>query len=255
MGYIYCFKNLINGKCYIGQTIRNPKVRYAQHLNTDDGTVFHNALKKYGYKNFLFYVIGEFPDSQLDEKEKFYIKQFNSHWKDGNGYNMSYGGANSPDITRKLISAYRLFNDYTPDYKSRRIFSSLSEACRILSKETGKKFNTSNITVICQGKRYSIFGYTFCYLDENNNDIPTGYEGYIDYHQASKNNIKKCHEKNSIPIVLYSPWKEAFYYNSIKEAGRVHHIDPKTIKKLCEEKREISSGPNKGWRAEYMKKE
>ena len=45
----------------------------------EDGTVFHNALKKYGKENFLFYVIGEFPDDKLNSLERFYIKKFNTY--------------------------------------------------------------------------------------------------------------------------------------------------------------------------------
>ena len=94
MGYIYCFKNLINGKCYIGQTIRNPKVRYAQHLKTDDGTVFHNALKKYGYKGNrkisdwyqAFYALEELLEEEQDKKNKIIEEGVNKVEKLNNKY-------------------------------------------------------------------------------------------------------------------------------------------------------------------------
>lgn len=255
MGYIYCFKNLINGKCYIGQTIRNPQVRYSQHLATHDETVFHNALKKYGKENFLFYVIGEFPDNELNEKERYYIKRFNSHWQDGHGYNMSYGGENSPDVTYRKVRAYPLDNKYMPIIDESQSFKSLTEATNILTKKIGNKFAIPNLIAICQGKRYSVFGYTFCYIDENGEDIPTGYTGHIDYHEASKENVKKAQKANSIPVTMIAPWGEEFYYDSIKQAGRDLHIDPKTIKKIIETKKEISAGPNRGWRAELYRGE
>lgn len=253
MGYIYYFENLINHKKYIGQTTRNPQIRYAEHFNQiEDGTVFHNALKKYGKENFLFYVIGEFPDDKLNSLERFYIKKFNTHWRDGYGYNMSYGGQNSPDATYKKIRAYPLNEDRTPIYELGRIFKSMTEACEILTKETGNKFTVPNLVVICQGKKYSVFDYTFCYVDENNEDISTGYNGYISQQEARRENIKKCHEATSIPIVLYSPWGEPYYYSSIKEAGRETHICTKTLKKILDNHLEILAGPHKGWKAEYQ---
>jgi group I intron endonuclease len=126
MGYIYCFKNLINNKVYIGKTVNDPQKRYYQHLHKhiNDGTVFHNALKKYGYKEFMFYVIGEFPDNKLNYYENFYIKQFNSHWRDGWGYNMSYGGENSPDILEKRVRAYPLNENLEPIKEKGIIFKS-----------------------------------------------------------------------------------------------------------------------------------
>lgn len=253
MGFIYYFENLINHKKYIGQTIRNPQVRYAQHFyQIDDGTVFHNALKKYGKENFLFYVIGEFPDRELNEWEQYYIKKFNTHWKDGYGYNMSYGGENSPDATYRAVRAYPLNEDRLPIYELKRDFKSLSEACEILSEETGNHFTVSNLVVICQGKRYSVFDYTFCYIDDNGEDIPTGYNGHISQKEARQENIKAYHKATSMPITLIAPWGEEFYYPSIKEAGRENHICPKTLRSILENGKAISQGPHKGWIAKYQ---
>lgn len=250
MGFIYYFENIVNHKKYIGKTTRNPQIRYSQHFyQIDDGTVFHNALKKYGKENFLFYVIGEFPDEELNKKEEFYIRYFNSHWKDGYGYNMSYGGENSPDVTYRPVRAYPLNEDGYPIYEQKITFKSISSAHEYLKNKYKKNFNIPNIVAICQGKKYSIFNYTFCYIDENNEDIPTGYKGYLTQKEARQNNIKKCHDAVSIPIVLISPWDEEFYYDSIKQACREHHIDSKTINKILDKDIEIASGPNKGWKA------
>ena len=71
MGIIYCYTNLINGKKYIGQTI-NPSQRYSAHksthLNEKDpeyDSLFHRALRKYGWDNFKYEVLNETDDINL----------------------------------------------------------------------------------------------------------------------------------------------------------------------------------------------
>jgi len=89
---IYVFTNLSNGMKYVGQSI-NPKERYKQHLKDSkkDNLLFHNAIKKYGIEGFKFEVIEEnILLSDIDNREKFWIKEFNS--KKPNGYNLTDGG-------------------------------------------------------------------------------------------------------------------------------------------------------------------
>lgn len=93
-GIIYKVTNVINGKIYIGQTIRDLKIRKTQHINTAlanrDNNYFHNAISKYGKNSFRWKMI-EYCDSkeELDEMEFHYIKQFNSFEF---GYNLTLGG-------------------------------------------------------------------------------------------------------------------------------------------------------------------
>ena len=102
-GIIYKYTNLINDKIYIGQTIRPLEIRHKRHLvdsKTDD-LYFHRALQKYGVENFKLEIIEEVEVDLLDEREKYWIKECNSHYLNGIGYNMTEGGrwGNAP---RKL---------------------------------------------------------------------------------------------------------------------------------------------------------
>ena len=97
---IYCFKNLINNKCYIGQAI-NLKKRLRSHYSAflagrNQHLALYKAINKYGLNNFDLSII-EFVDPNLpnlkevlDELEKKYIKEYNSYGE--TGYNMTEGG-------------------------------------------------------------------------------------------------------------------------------------------------------------------
>ena len=93
-GVIYKVENLVNGKVYIGQTLRTFKERKLQHITELKGgykrnSKFQNAWNKYGEQNFTFNIIKYFPVSKLDEKEIYYIEKYDSF---KNGYNMTTGG-------------------------------------------------------------------------------------------------------------------------------------------------------------------
>jgi len=86
---IYKIKNKVNGKIYIGQTIRNLNKRIGFHLIAK--SLVGNALRKYALQCFDVSVI-DFADTKamLDEKEKEYIRLYNC--KAPNGYNLTDGG-------------------------------------------------------------------------------------------------------------------------------------------------------------------
>lgn len=97
---IYCIKNNINGKCYIGQSIKLRK-RLLDHYNhylSDrySHIILYKAFKKYGIENFSLIILDTFRDAlnpkikdTLDSLEKEYIEKYNSYY---NGYNNTLGG-------------------------------------------------------------------------------------------------------------------------------------------------------------------
>lgn len=100
-GIIYKITNTVNGKIYVGQTIRTVKERFRNHCNKVGCTYLHNAIKKYGKENFIIEVIEEAPIEKLDEREIFWIKTLKSTWKDG-GYNIYEGGTSGRRNISKL---------------------------------------------------------------------------------------------------------------------------------------------------------
>lgn len=89
---IYKITNLINGKCYIGQSVQ-PDKRYWQHCNSaknhKDNYPIHNAINKYGEDNFSFEILEWTED--YDNRERELIQYYNS--LSPNGYNVAEGGA------------------------------------------------------------------------------------------------------------------------------------------------------------------
>ena len=88
---IYIIKNKINQKVYIGQADYAWK-RWGSHIR-DAGskpkTIIDKAIKKYGVENF-WYELLEYQIPDYDEKEKYWIKEYNSLIP--NGYNVAIGG-------------------------------------------------------------------------------------------------------------------------------------------------------------------
>lgn len=94
---IYCIKNNINGKMYIGQSIVIEK-RKQQHFaqlrhNNHDNTYLQNAFNKHGEDAFEFKIIKACKPRYLNRFEKLYIKIYDSY---KNGYNLTEGGENPP---------------------------------------------------------------------------------------------------------------------------------------------------------------
>ena len=123
---IYKVTNKVNGKCYIGQTIRTLEQRKWQHLDCAKNGVkthFYNAIRKYGGDNFIFEVIDEASTlEELNELERYYIKKYDCI---NNGYNMVDGGDNNvmflDDVKQKHLESMR------SDETRRKISQSLKQ--------------------------------------------------------------------------------------------------------------------------------
>ena len=94
---IYKCINTSNGKVYIGFTNKTLEKRITEHKNSaKNGSeyLFHKAIRKYGFEIFDWQVIFESLDKNfiLNEMEMFFIKENNSYYENGFGYNMTFGG-------------------------------------------------------------------------------------------------------------------------------------------------------------------
>ena len=96
IGRIYLITNIINGKKYVGQTIRPVEERFRGHKS---GNLFvDKEIQKYGVENFSLEVIEECKTiKQLREREIFWMVELNSIYP--NGYNMNDGMDNVSTFT------------------------------------------------------------------------------------------------------------------------------------------------------------
>lgn len=87
---IYKITNKLNGKSYIGQS-NNIERRIKEHQTKGASSriPLDIAIQKYGKDNFIYEVIEEVLPEQLNERESFWIKYYNTV---ETGYNCSEGG-------------------------------------------------------------------------------------------------------------------------------------------------------------------
>lgn len=90
-GYIYIITNLINGKQYVGQTVRTIDKRFEGHIKDakqNKKTYIINAIKKYGKENFKIEQIDiAYNQIELNLIEGVYISWFKTLAP--NGYNLT----------------------------------------------------------------------------------------------------------------------------------------------------------------------
>lgn len=132
-GFIYKITNKINGKSYIGQTIQNVKERFYQHCATKCSQailnmVIHKAINKYGKSNFTIEVIEEVESTNLNDRERYWIRYYDSH---NNGYNSTEGGQDGIKLFKNLDT-----ESIVREYKSGKSL-----------REIGRLFNVDKQTI------------------------------------------------------------------------------------------------------------
>lgn len=95
VGYVYLLTNLVNGKKYVGQTIRTLSARWRQHkylANKGSPYAIHAAIRKYGDKNFSIICVSTIVGdrNELLTAERRYIAEYQSLAP--LGYNLTEGG-------------------------------------------------------------------------------------------------------------------------------------------------------------------
>jgi group I intron endonuclease len=105
---VYLFTNTVNGKRYVGQTVKPLTGRWQRHLasaKAGSKYLIHKAIRKYGAEAFKRETLFTCSDkTTLDLYEKGHIQFFKS--RAPNGYNLTDGGEgnlNPPEEIRKKL--------------------------------------------------------------------------------------------------------------------------------------------------------
>lgn len=109
-GRIYKITNLVNGKIYVGQTIRPINIRFSNHVSQSKAHEYpiSKAIRKYGRENFKIDEIDNaFSKEELDEKEVAWIDELNST-NNKIGYNRHRGGQKHGGIPHTEEDKYKL---------------------------------------------------------------------------------------------------------------------------------------------------
>lgn len=138
LGSIYIIKNNINNKVYIGQTINKVSYRFRTHIYyavRGRDYIIGKAMRKYGINNFFYEVIEECLIKELNNREIYWIKYYNST-NPRFGYNMSKGGNKVSFRELNEQEVLDLFNMGNPAYIIAKeiLHTSVSKVSEILKK-------------------------------------------------------------------------------------------------------------------------
>ena len=162
---IYKLTNNVNGKSYIGQSIRTLEERLYEHSKPSKGRCYaiHHAFQKYGIGSFSADIVCECDTiEELNEMEIYYIELYDTY---NSGYNESCGGYgrghfkmtddHKQKISEALQGVVKHCKVWKVTYPSGRTYTitNMAEFCR------KKGLHTGAMTEVAQGKVKQHKGY------------------------------------------------------------------------------------------------
>lgn len=209
-----------DGRCYIGQSI-NIEHRLKEHKKCEGQSYIHNAIKKYGLSNFTFEVVEECSRQELDEKERYWIKFYNSY---ENGFNQTKGGQSFDNEV--AVDCFNFNGDRIATYLS------IAEA----EEATGSRHISSCIN----GDRKQSGGYQWKKHSEENY--------FIDIYKKSNGNSKSVSQ-----FTLDGKFLNNF--GSISEAAKiVFNTDNGSLRRRIKKACELHMGQADGYLWSYYNK-
>lgn len=237
-GIIYKIENTINHKVYIGQTtqkrgfkdrycrkgqgierVYNSYLRDKKHNRSYNIHLF-NAIKKYGFNAFTVDEIFDVASTEheLNEKEMFYIKQFDAF---NNGYNSTLGGEGmsgyQPPTGRNHKQSIRVCQ-INPNGELIKVWDSFGDIHRELGLAKGAIAN------VCAGRKETSGGFVWAYERD--------YDPNKNYSRIPK--TRGSGARTNKPILLLDSNNEIIQeFISAVEASKVLEISKQEISKIC----------------------
>lgn len=172
--FVYCHKNKINNKEYIGITGQsNLNKRWNNGKGYSNCTAFDNAIKKYGWNNFEHIILCE----NLTREQASIMETFLIHTRNTvvpNGYNLLGGGYLGYELseeTRKIISenAKQKIGGDNPNAKEVYVYDKLGNFIEKLSncKEASSKYKISRTAISLSCNKHRVVkDYQFRFSDK-----------------------------------------------------------------------------------------
>lgn len=131
---LYLVINNLDNKKYVGQTSESVgyKKRWQIHVKESlkprhkTMSYFHKCIKLYGPENFTIKrLMHNIDEKDIDRLECLWIEKFNTFYKNGNGYNMTYGGQGihgykHTEITKDKLSKLSKGRSISPEVIKQR---------------------------------------------------------------------------------------------------------------------------------------
>ena len=254
MGFIYLITNKLNNKQYVGKTEYTIIDRWKEHKKNyktlRDGMPIHKAMNKYGEGYFEISQLEECEDALLNERERYWIKHYNTYYE---GYNATLGGDGTPKYEKDKIrelwdlgksvseieeqtgaerhticKILKLYGINTIDFKQRSAgravlqysidgqlvarHESLTLAVRAMGRD-----NISNIRNCCEKIHTSAYNYLWKYEDDN-----TPIEEFVSRQKKTGKGMVKMVEQYSLDgeyMQTFSSCREA-----ARSIGAPYHV-------------------------------
>jgi group I intron endonuclease len=216
---IYIFRNNINDKFYIGETLNLKQRMYSYCRLKKENRPIIKAIRKYGIENFSFeyYFFPNFTKDDLIKLEEEMIKKYKSSVFE-NGYNIWIKGQNRRGATHSEESRKR----------RSEIFKG-----RIITKEWRENISKSK-----RGEKHPMYGKKLS--EETKKKMGDSRRGERNgrYGKKTSNEHKNklmMNRKDRIEVEQYTKCGEFIgRYPSIREAARQTGIDSRYINPVCD---------------------
>ncbi len=266
MGFIYKIWNEENDKLYIGQTSVGIKTRWSSHLKNylTNNAVIYRAMRKYGAGIFHIEQIEECENSELDEREKYWIKYYDSY---KNGYNSTPGGTALPsgkmfarlddnllhqlwdegysisEIVEKTGYSDTSIREHLHEYKKFSVEESISRGINKAAKTRSQEISQWDL----QGNFIQTYQSAAGASKETNITVQNIYK-CLKKERETAGNYYWTYE-DELPVIAK---KQVYQYdkqgnliqifNSKAEAAKSLNLDSGSIAKVCQGKRKTCGG-------------
>lgn len=224
---VYKITNKINGKCYIGSSIRVEQ-RWKEHINCSKNKnnnkynyPLYKAFRKYGLNSFTFEILKDDFNNyeEMINYEQDMIIYYNSL---NNGYNQTLFTKQSENAKENLKKYLELIKckcaKINMDGKILEYYDSYHDAAR--KNGFNSEQNATKIRQVCKGITSSYNSLIFRDLDKNGNIINVPLKNYYG-------------RKTLIAINVDNPMEEKFF-KSISDAAKQLNTDRGSISKCIQ---------------------